>query len=168
MRYYEDFFKELINKNENCTEEMKLSLNFIQLLEQRAKGPDFTKNIVGYSGDIGRVYRNELFQVWEDGENNDCGDKYVFLLNNTMIITDKEETNGEISFKHYATINLNEYSPVRQHSTEASTLVVAPNDSNKNLPTYLLRIRRDNAEESEIVRRVWINDICLMQRAFGG
>jgi len=88
-------------------------------------------------------------------------------------------------FKHYATINvkfllifkikeffliikLSEYSPVRQHSTEASTLVVAPNDSNKNLPTYLLRIRRDNAEESEIVRRVWINDICSMQKAFGG
>ena len=88
-------------------------------------------------------------------------------------------------FKHYATINvkfllifkikeffliikLSEYSPVRQHSTEASTLVVAPNDSNKNLPTYLLRIRRDNAEESEIVWRVWINDICSMQKAFGG
>ncbi|CAK5094008.1 unnamed protein product [Meloidogyne enterolobii] len=169
MRYYEDFFKELINKNQNCTDEMKSFLNFIQLLEQRAKEPDFTKNIVGYSGDIGRVYRNELFQVWEDGENNkDCGDKHVFLLNNTMLITDKEETNGEILFKHYATINLNEYSAVRQHSTEASTLVVAPNDSNKNLPTYLLRIRRDNAEESEIVRRVWINDICSMQRAFGG
>ncbi|CAK5098886.1 unnamed protein product [Meloidogyne enterolobii] len=169
MRYYEDFFKELINKNENCTEEMKLSLNFIQLLEQQAKEPDFTKKIVGYSGDIGRVYRNELFQVWEDGENNkDCGDKYVFLLNHTMLITDKEEATGEILFKHYTTINLNEYSPIRQHSTEASTLVVAPNDSNKNLPTYLLRIRRDNAEESEIVRRVWINDICSMQRAFGG
>nr|CAD2164411.1 unnamed protein product [Meloidogyne enterolobii] len=169
MRYYEDFFKELINKNQNCTEEMKLSLNFIQLLEQRAKEPDFTKNIVGYSGDIGRVYRNELFHVWEDGENNkDCGDKYVILLNNTMIITDKEEANGEISFKHYASVKLSEYSPVRQHSTEASTLVVAPTDFNKNLPTYLLRIRQDNAEESEIVRRVWINDICSMHRAFGG
>uniref|UniRef100_A0A915NV71 Uncharacterized protein n=1 Tax=Meloidogyne floridensis TaxID=298350 RepID=A0A915NV71_9BILA len=169
MRYYEDFFKELINKNQNCTEEMKASLNFIQLLEQRAKEPDYTTKIVGYSGDIGRVYRNELFQVWEDGENNkDCGDKYVFLLNNTMIITDKEEANGEISFKHYASVKLSEYSPVRQHSTEASTLVVAPTDFNKNLPTYLLRIRQDNAEESEIVRRVWINDICSMHRAFGG
>ena len=101
-----------------------------------------------------------------------------------MIITDKEEANGEISFKHYASvkvkfplifekvslfiIKLSEYSPVRQHSTEASTLVVAPTDFNKNLPTYLLRIRQDNAEESEIVRRVWINDICSMHRAFGG
>uniref|UniRef100_A0A914KNX3 Uncharacterized protein n=1 Tax=Meloidogyne incognita TaxID=6306 RepID=A0A914KNX3_MELIC len=169
MRYYEDFFKELINKNQNFTEEMKASLNFIQLLEQRAKEPDYTTKIVGYSGDIGRVYRNELFQVWEDGENNkDCGDKYVILLNNTMIITDKEEANGEISFKHYASVKLSEYSPVRQHSTEASTLVVAPTDFNKNLPTYLLRIRQDNAEESEIVRRVWINDICSMHRAFGG
>uniref|UniRef100_A0A914LJ48 Uncharacterized protein n=1 Tax=Meloidogyne incognita TaxID=6306 RepID=A0A914LJ48_MELIC len=169
MRYYEDFFKELINKNQNFTEEMKLSLNFIQLLEQRAKEPDYTTKIVGYSGDIGRVYRNELFHVWEDGENNkDCGDKYVILLNNTMIITDKEEANGEISFKHYASVKLSEYSPVRQHSTEASTLVVAPTDFNKNLPTYLLRIRQDNAEESEIVRRVWINDICSMHRAFGG
>jgi len=52
--------KELINKNENCTEEMKSSLNFIHLLEQRAKEPDFTEKIVGYSGDIGRVYRNVM------------------------------------------------------------------------------------------------------------
>jgi len=37
---------------------MKASLNFIQLLEQRAKEPDYTTKIVGYSGDIGRVYRN--------------------------------------------------------------------------------------------------------------
>uniref|UniRef100_A0A1I8BQ03 DH domain-containing protein n=1 Tax=Meloidogyne hapla TaxID=6305 RepID=A0A1I8BQ03_MELHA len=168
------FLEELINKKINCNEEMKKSLNYIQLLEQRAKEPDFTKQIVGYSGDIdslGNIYRNEVFQVWEDGESNtELGNKHIFLFNNIILITDKEENNGDVSFKHYATIKLNEYSTIRQHSAEPSTLVVAPNvvDSNKNLPTYLLRIRRENPEESEIVRRVWINDICQMQRAIGG
>nr|CAD2188028.1 unnamed protein product [Meloidogyne enterolobii] len=32
MRYYEDFFKELINKNQNFTEEMKSSLNFHSII----------------------------------------------------------------------------------------------------------------------------------------
>ena len=65
-------------------------------------------------------------------------------------------------------LQLDEYNTVREHTTENLTLVVAPNDSNKKLSSYLLRIRRESAEESEIVRRVWINDICQMQRVLGG
>ncbi|KAF7636567.1 DH domain-containing protein [Meloidogyne graminicola] len=110
IRFYEDFFKELINKTINCTEEMKKSLNFLQLIEQQAKEPDFTKLIIGYSEDVnslGYIYRHELFNVWEDGDlNTNGGDKYIFLFNNIILITIKEEINSEILFKHYATIKL--------------------------------------------------------------
>jgi hypothetical protein len=45
--------------------------------------------------------------VWEDGENNnDIGDKYIFLFKNLILITDRKDNNGEVLYHYYATIKV--------------------------------------------------------------
>ncbi|KAL3124200.1 hypothetical protein niasHT_004789 [Heterodera trifolii] len=172
IRQYEDYFKEIIKyslrvQQQQNAKVMQKALELIQSVPKRAQEMEFTKNLLDYSGDIGRlgrIYRHDLFTVWED-DAQQASEKYIFLFRNKMMLTDRELKPYPPVFRHYSSIRLDKYT-VREHSREQDTLVFRPEEP--GLPTFLIKSAHADAQQWPIVRRAWLRDIGEMQADIGG
>uniref|UniRef100_A0A914I4Y8 Uncharacterized protein n=1 Tax=Globodera rostochiensis TaxID=31243 RepID=A0A914I4Y8_GLORO len=172
IRQYEDYFKEIIKYSMRIQQQqnanmMQKALELIQSLPIRAQEIEFTKNLLDYPGDIGqlgRIYRHELFNVWED-DVQESAERYIFLFRNKMMLTDRDMKSYPPVFRHYSTMRLGKYT-VRQHSREEDTMVFRPDEP--GLPTFLVKPVHSDAQSREFVRKAWLRDIVDMQAAIGG
>jgi hypothetical protein len=86
---------------------MQKALELIQSIPKRVDEVEFTKNIVDYPGNInrlGKLYRHDLFQVWEDDEA--AIDRYVFLFRNKMMVTRRDTRRDPSIYRHHLTIRV--------------------------------------------------------------
>uniref|UniRef100_A0A183BTN9 DH domain-containing protein n=1 Tax=Globodera pallida TaxID=36090 RepID=A0A183BTN9_GLOPA len=172
IRQYEDYFKEIIKYSMRIQQQqnanmMQKALELIQSLPIRAQEIEFTKNLLDYPEDIGqlgRIYRHELFNVWED-DVQESAERYIFLFRNKMMLTDRDMKSYPPVFRHYSTMRLDKYT-VRQHSREEDTMVFRPEEP--GLPTFLVKSVHSDAQSREFVRKAWLRDIVDMQAAIGG
>ena len=110
VKQYADFFKEIIKysaRAQTSTKSMQKALELVQSIPKRANDSNFTDNIQNYQGDtnrLGKIYRHDLFVVWEGDEPPQ--DRYCFLFKNKLMFTDKDNKDDPPTFKHYSTIRV--------------------------------------------------------------
>uniref|UniRef100_A0A914YJC6 PH domain-containing protein n=1 Tax=Panagrolaimus superbus TaxID=310955 RepID=A0A914YJC6_9BILA len=141
---------------------MQKALELIQSIPKRANDSSITDNIQNYQGDtnrLGRIYRHDLFQVWEGDE--PVTDRYIFLFKNKLMFTDKDAKIDPPSFKHYSTIRLDKYT-ARVHTGDEDAIVLRPNEP--GLPSF--RIKAKDQQSQEFIRKAWLKDINEMQDAY--
>lgn len=162
---YADYFKEIIKYSARAgtsTKSMQKALELIQGIPKRADECVFIDNIQNYPGDknrLSRIYRHDLFQVWEGDESPQ--DRYIFLFKNKMMITDKDFKPNPPIYNHYATIRLDKYT-VRVHTGDEDTIVFRPNE--QGLPMF--KIKAKDFQSAEVVRKAWLKDINEMQEEY--
>ena len=110
IKQYADFFKEIIKYSARAgtsTKSMQKALELIQGIPKRADECVYTDNIENYPGDrnrLGKIYRHDLFQVWEGDEPPQ--DRYIFLFKNKLMITERDNKPDPPAYTHYATIRV--------------------------------------------------------------
>lgn len=110
VKQYADFFKEIIKysaRAQTSTKSMQKALELVQSIPKRANDSSFTDNIQNYQGDtnrLGKIYRHDLFQVWESEEPPQ--DRYIFLFKNKLMFTEKDNKGDPPIFNHYSTIRV--------------------------------------------------------------
>uniref|UniRef100_A0A914E8A2 Ig-like domain-containing protein n=1 Tax=Acrobeloides nanus TaxID=290746 RepID=A0A914E8A2_9BILA len=138
---------------------MQKALELLTSVPKRADDAIFIKNILSYPGDanrLGRIYRHDLFQVWEgDG---DAEERYLFLFKNKLMITTRDDRADPATYTHYATIRLDKYT-IRQYTIDEDAIVLKPNEA--GLPTF--RIRAKDLLGQEFIRKAWLKDLTEMQ-----
>uniref|UniRef100_A0A7E4US93 PH domain-containing protein n=1 Tax=Panagrellus redivivus TaxID=6233 RepID=A0A7E4US93_PANRE len=165
IKQYTDFFKEIIKysaRAQTSTKSMQKALELLQSIPKRAEDVAFTDNILNYPGDktrLGRLHRHDLFQVWEGDE--PVTDRYIFLFNNKLMITDKDDKPVPAVYNHYATIRLDKYT-VRTFTADEDVIFLRPNEP--GLPTF--RIKAKDMASQEFVRKAWLKDILDMQELY--
>ncbi|VDD85397.1 unnamed protein product [Enterobius vermicularis] len=162
MVQYQNYFKEFIKYSARAklsTKSMQRALELTQSVPQRANDVGLIDSIEHYPGDkykLGKIYRHDLFLVSE-GDQQPV-DRYVFLFNNKIMLTEYDSNKEPPSRKHTATIRLDKYT-VSTVKGQEDTLELKPNEP--GLPQ--LRIRAKDINRMEIVRQAWLKDIQEMQ-----
>jgi hypothetical protein len=165
VKQYADFFKEIIKysaRAQTSTKSMQKALELVQSIPKRANDSSITDKIQNYQGDtnrLGRIYRHDLFQVWEGDEPPQ--ERYIFLFKNKLMFTDKDNRSDPPTYKHYSTIRLDKYT-ARVHTGDEDTIVLRPNEP--GLPSF--RIKAKDFQSQEFIRKAWLKDINEMQDAY--
>ncbi|KAE9550266.1 hypothetical protein FO519_006527 [Halicephalobus sp. NKZ332] len=165
IKQYADFFKEIIKYSARAgtsTKSMQKALELIQGIPKRAEECIYTDNIEHYPGDrnrLGKIYRHDLFQVWEGDEPPQ--DRYIFLFKNKLMITEKDNKPDPPVYTHYSTIRLDKYT-ARVFTADEDTIVLRPND--QGLPSF--RIKAKDLQSAEFTRKAWLKDINEMQEEY--
>ncbi|CAI4230260.1 unnamed protein product [Auanema sp. JU1783] len=166
MTHYQNYFKEFVKYSARAnvsTKSMQKALELCICVPQRVNDLVYTDNIKEYPGDtnkLGRLIRHDMFKV-EEGEGNPPNERYVFLFNNKVMITEKLYTEP-VSYKHYATIRLDKYS-VRTHSISEDVIILKPNE--QGLPSFTLT--PTDVSQAEFVRKAWLRDIAEEHEEYG-
>ncbi|KAI6178455.1 hypothetical protein M3Y98_00502600 [Aphelenchoides besseyi] len=161
---YEEFFKEIIKysiRAKCSTKSMQKGLELIQSIPRRADELTVINNIVAYPGDVsrlGRIYRHDKFQVWEN--DGTVQEREVFLFRNKLMITEIDNRTDPPTFKHCATIRMDKYT-VRLHTTDDDSIVFKANE--QGLPSF--RIKSTDILSADVVRKAWMKDVMEMHEA---
>uniref|UniRef100_A0A158R4E5 SH3 domain-containing protein n=1 Tax=Syphacia muris TaxID=451379 RepID=A0A158R4E5_9BILA len=159
---YQNYFKEFIKYSARAklsTKSMQRALELTQSVPQRAKDTDLIDSIENYPGDklkLGKIFRHDLFLVWEGEQGPEERD--VFLFKNKVMLTEYDNKSDPPKRKHTVTIRLDRYT-VSTFPEHADTLVFKPNEP--GLPDF--RIRAKDIAQMEIVRQAWLKNIQEMK-----